>query len=212
MSSEEQIKSRRFYDDENDSGFDRLKKFYKDVFSGVPRAEWEFVTNNVFYSFLGGGFYRLSFGSDMILKEFKAKHNTSIFLGKTDLKRQLLNFTIEKVGQRCLQFGTKCGVLAGIISLLTVNSFVYRKDFKIPDVTLATGVSYGLTRYNRGLRSILSSFTIGFAFGLVSSCIIKAFIYTKDISFKDWLDERNYELTKGDVFPVVPVEEDAEES
>lgn len=191
MSSKQQILTGRFYDNENETGLDRIKNLYKDVWKGVPRAEWNLLYDTFVYSFIGGGVWRAFFGSNTLMKEFHLKHNTAVFMGKTDAKRQIMFFIMERLAYRGIQFGSKCAALATISCFLSLHSFVYRKEFKVSDFSLCTATAFALTRYNRGFKPILSSFVIGLAFGLIGGSAVKLSEYCLNTTLKDSIDEMN---------------------
>lgn len=208
MSSDSEIESRRFYDNENDTGLDRIKKFYKDFWNGIPRAEHNLVVDSTLGAFFTGAIFRSFFGSNTILHDFHRKHNTSVFLGKTDLKKQLTIFTVEKLIDRGFRFGAKCATLTFLMSTLCAHSFIYRKDFKLLDFSASMGVSFGLTRYNMGIRSILSAFTMGFVGGIVTGTTVQALMALQGTTLKDYLDQWNKELSEPEVLRVKVVYDD----
>lgn len=209
MSTPLQVKARRFYDNENESGWVRVKNLYKDIWNGVERSELIFVGQTFFYSFVGGAVWRSMFGSTQILQEFHVRHNAAIFLGKSDVKKQLLLFTVEQICNRGFNFGLKCAAFSTFCAFVCMHSLVYRRDFSTLDFSATIGLAYGLTRYNRGLRAIGSATVLGLASGLFGACMIKSVMWARDLKVKDWLDEMNVELNRANF---VPVDEDDKES
>lgn len=202
MSSDEQIKTGRFYDDESQTGFDRIKNLYKDYWNGVERAEIGLLCNSVVGTFCGGAMWRTLFGSNEILHQFHRRHNTSVFLGKTHAKREILYFTLERIFDRGIRFGSKCAALGGTIGFFTVHMLLYRRDLLVLDFVGVTSLAFALTRYNRGMRAFMSAGAIGFGFGLASGLVYKTASYYTNTTLKDSMDELNGKINRNFVEPI----------
>lgn len=208
MSSDEQIKRGRFYDDESQTGFDRIKNMYKDYWNGVGRAEINLLFNSVSGSFAGGAMWRTLFGSDTILQQFHHRHNASVFLGKTDAKREILWFTLERIFDRGIRFGIKTAALGGMIGFFSVHMLLYRKDLHVIDFAGCATAAFAATRYNRGMRAILSAGTIGLGLGLASGLVYKGLSLYLNATLKDSMDEMNAKINRDFVEPVYKNPED----
>ena len=202
MSSDKQIKTGRFYDDESQTGWDRIKNMYKDYWNGVARAEVNLMFNSVLGSFCGGAAWRTLFGSNQILHEFHRRHNTSVFLGKTHARREIFFFTLERIFDRGLRFGSKCAVLGGILGFFTVHMMLYRKDLHVVDFVGCTALAFAATRYNRGTRAILSAGALGILPGLASGLIYKTTSHYTNQTLKNSMDEMNGKFNRDFVEPI----------
>lgn len=212
MSTPEQIKTGRFYDDESQTGFDRIKNMYIDWWSGVGRAEMNLIANSMLGTFAGGAMWRTMFGSNTILQQFHHRHNASVFLGKQDARKAILNFTMERIIERGTRFGLKCAALGGMIGIFSVHTLLYRKDLHALDFAACTSAAFAATRYNRGPRAAAAAGTIGFAFGLGAGLVYKVASVYLNMTLKDSMDEMNAKINRDFVEPVYKNPEDRPKS
>ena len=212
MSTDEQIKTGRFYDDESQTGWDRIKNLYKDYWNSVERAEINLMVNCLTASFAGGAAWRTLFGSNEILQQFHRRHNASVFLGKWHARRTILYFTLERIFERGTKFGMKCAALGGLSGFTVVHLLLYNKDLRVIDFAAGTALTFASTRYNRGMRAFLSAGAIGLMFVLASGLAYKSVSLYTGQTLKNSMDELNTKFNRDFVEPIYTDQEKEETS
>ena len=195
MSRQDSIEQlmKRDFQNPNETGWQRLQRFFRDVVQGEDRAEVDGVKFVSAASAAFGAAYGGILRNQKLQEDFIRRHNHRVFLGVKDAQRMYIDYLSMYALRSAVSYGLRCGAFGACVGTQLVCSTIYRDDLRVTDMAVGVGLVTATTRYSMGLKAAGAAFLVGAFLGTCAGLLSKGFLLVSGVTVHDLLYWANHD-------------------